>query len=148
MIDTPIPAGILLDTNFVSELMSQEPNPIVTAWWESQGPDTLFIPAIAVAEIRTGIAILPAGRRKRRLEAQADGIVQGDFVERILPFGLAAALHYGDIVAARGRPINPRDMADCMIAAIARSTGMAVATRNVRDFVGIGVDVIEPWAAA
>lgn len=70
------------------------------------------------------------------------------FTQRILPFDSAAARDYADIAAGRrsaGRPIAP---ADCQIAAIARSRGMAVATRNVRDFGGIGITLVDPWVAA
>ena len=144
MTDIPTHAGILLDTNVVSEMMSTAPNPVVATWWDGQG--ALFISAIVVAEIQAGIATLPEGRRKRTLEEEADTIIHGRFDQRVLPFGLLAAQSYKDIVAVRGRPLKSRDMADCMIAAIARSLGMAVATRNVRDFEGIGVDVIDPWA--
>ena len=70
-----------------------------------------------------------------------------DFVGRILPFDSAAAQAYAVIAAARRFAGMPLKYADCQIAAIARSRGWSVATRNVRDFEGCGVDVIDPWSS-
>ena len=108
----------------------------------------LYFSAIGEAELRYGVAILPVGRRQTALATAIEAILREDFVDRILPFDSEAAREYADIAAARrsaGRPFAP---ADCQIAAIARSRGMAVATRNVRDFEDIGVEVVDPWTAA
>ena len=97
------------------------------------------------AELRTGIAILPAGLRREGLKAALDATIAEDFEGRILPFDSDAAKTYAEIAAGRrssGRPIAD---ADCQIAAIARSMGAMVATRNIRDFDGCGVPVINPW---
>lgn len=70
------------------------------------------------------------------------------FEDRVLPFDGDAARSYANIAAVRrsaGRPVTP---ADCQIAAIAASNRMAVATRNVRDFEGMGIEIVNPWAAA
>ena len=85
---------------------------------------------------------------KTALASAVEAILREDFVDRILPFDSEAAREYADIAAARrsaGRPFPP---ADCQIAAIARSRGMTVATRNVRDFEDIEVEVVDPWTAA
>ena len=99
------------------------------------------------AEIRSGVAYLPDGACRRGLAEVADRAFGRLFADRILPFDSRAARIYADIAARRrrrGRPISP---ADCQIAAIALSRGMALATRNLRDFADTGAELIDPWAA-
>lgn len=138
----------LLDTNVVSELLRPSPEPVVETWVGDHQATDLYFSAIGEAELRYGVAILPAGRRQIALASAIEAILREDFVDRILPFDSDAAREYADIAAARrsaGRIISP---ADCQIAAIARSRGMAVATRDVRDFQDIEVEVVDPWTAA
>jgi predicted nucleic acid-binding protein len=135
----------LIDTNVISELMRATPAPSVLNWFSTQDPSTLYLSAVTEAELRTGIAILPAGQRREVLKVALDATLTVDFEGRILPFDTDAAKTYAEIAAGRrssGRPITD---ADCQIAAIARAAGMPVATRNTRDFEGCGVDVINPW---
>ena len=94
------------------------------------------------------MAILPAGQRRDALALAIEAILREDFEGRILPFDSDAAREYAAIASARraaGRTVAP---ADCQIAAIARSRGMAVATRNIPDFDVVGVEVVDPWTAA
>jgi len=136
---------IVLDTNVVSELMKDAPQPEVLAWAKGQARDTLFITTITEAEILAGIAVLPEGRRRRALAAAAEHVLDFSFAGRILPFDSAASHAYGFIVADRrvvGRPISTQD---CLIAAIARAHGAGIATRNVSDFEGCGVEITNPW---
>ena len=75
-------------------------------------------------------------------------ILREDFEDRVLPFDSAAAREYADIAASRraaGRPVAP---ADCQIAAIARSRDLTIATRNVRDFADMEIELVDPWAGA
>ena len=139
---------ILLDTNVVSELMRSEPEPTVEAWVAGQPPKNLFLSTVSEAELRYGAAILPEGRRRETLLSSIEGMLRGAFGDRVLPFDREAARVYGDIAAMRrssGRHVEPFD---CQIAAIARSRGMTVATRNVSDFEGMGLDLVDPWPAA
>ena len=136
----------ILDTNVVSELMREQPQAEVMAWMDRQLTDNLYVTAVTEAEIRTGIAILPDGERQRGLAAAAERAFGVRFAERILPFGSDAARAYAVIAAARRAPGHPISQADCQIAAIARSIGAAVATRDVNGFEGCGIDVINPWA--
>jgi len=136
---------ILLDTNVISELMRANPAQEVLDWFGRQDATGLFISAVTEAELRTGVAIMPEGQRRDRLQAALDGMIAEDFADRVLPFDSPAARTYADIAAMRrsaGRPINE---ADCQIAAIAKAAGAPVATRNVKDFNGCGLDVINPW---
>jgi hypothetical protein len=139
---------ILLDTNVISELMRAEPAQVVLDWFGQQDAAALFLSAITEAELRTGIAILPEGPRRDRLQIALEAMIAQDFQTRILPFDSAAARAYADIAAARRATGRLIAEADCQIAAIARAMGAPVATRNVRDFDGCGVTLINPWGAA
>ncbi len=138
----------VIDTNVASELMRPSPAPAVAAWIAGRDAEELYLTAVSEAELLYGVAIVPAGRRRNELEAVMRRWLDTGFAERILPFDSAAARDYADIAAGRrsaGRPIAP---ADCQIAAIARCRGMVVATRNVRDFGDIDVEIVDPWTAA
>jgi predicted nucleic acid-binding protein len=137
---------VVLDTNVVSELMRDVPHAGVLVWVDDRLTRQLFVTAVTEAEVRTGVAFLPEGRRRRRLAEAADRAFRGLFSGRILPFDSEAAHTYAEIAAARRASGRPLSQADGQIAAIARSRGMAVATRNVRDFADTGIDLIDPWA--
>jgi predicted nucleic acid-binding protein len=139
---------ILLDTNVISELMRAAPSPAVLAWFGPQDAADLFISAVTEAELRAGVAILPDGQRRDRMQAALDGMIEEDSPGRVLPFDSHATRAYADIAARRRAAGRPIAESDCQIAAIARAAGAAVATRNVKDFDGRGVDTINPWAAA
>jgi predicted nucleic acid-binding protein len=139
---------ILLDTNVTSELMRAAPSPAVLAWFGAQDAADLFISAVTEAELRAGVAILPDGQRRDRLQAALDGMIEEDSPGRVLPFDSHGTRAYADIAARRRAAGRPIAEADCQIAAIARAAGAPVATRNVKDFDGRGVDTINPWAAA
>ena len=137
--------AIVLDTNVVSELLRIPPNPNVFDWAAKQDTETLFLSAVSEAELRYGVAIMPTGRRRDRLSAVIENILRAKFAGRILPFDSDAARAFAEIAAARravGRPIS---QSDCQIAAIARSRGAVVATRDASGFEGCGVAVINPW---
>ncbi len=139
---------VLLDTNVVSELIRGAPDPAVEAWTAGHPLESLFFSAIGEAELRYGVAILPTGRRRETLASDIERMLRDAFGNRVLPFDSDAARAYADIAAMRrsaGRSVAP---ADCQIAAIARSRNMAVATRNVRDFEDIDIEVVDPWVAA
>ena len=132
--------SLLLDTNVVSKLIRKSPNP--TATWVSDHPlDNLFYSAVSEAELRYGAAILPAGRRRDKLFFEIEAMLRDAFEDRVLPFDSDAARAYGSIAAVR-RSAAP---ADCQIAASRR---MAVATRNVRDFEGMEIAIVDLWAGA
>jgi len=137
---------ILLDTNVLSELMRPAPNAAVEHWLTAQPDTSMFISAITEAELRYGAALLPSGKRRSALTTEIEGMLEEDFGGRILPFDRLAAQAFADIAANRrgaGRPIS---QADAQIAAIARSRGASLATRNVPDFDGCGIEVINPWS--
>ena len=139
---------VVLDTNVVSELMRPAPDPTVEAWVTERAAATLFFSAVGEAELHYGVAVMPAGRRRDALASEIEAMLREDFAGRILPFDSEAARAYAGIVATRRATGRPVSQADCQIAAIARSRGMAVATRNGRDFVDMEIDIVDPWAGA
>ena len=139
---------VVLDTNVVSELMRDEPHADVIVRLDDHPTRELFVTAVTEAEVRTGIAFLPEGRRRRGIAEAADRAFSGLFAGRFLPFDSEAARAYAGIAAARHAAGRPVPHADGWIAAIARSRGTAVATRNIPDFADMGIDLVDPWAGA
>ena len=138
----------VIDTNVASELMRSAPASTVAAWIAERDAEELFLTAVSEAELLYGVAIMPAGRRRTMLEDSMTRWLDLGFVKRILPFDSAAARAYAEIAADRRRAGRPVGEADCQIAAISRARGAVLVTRNVRDFEGTGVDVVDPWTAA
>jgi predicted nucleic acid-binding protein len=138
----------ILDTNVLSNAMAAHPAPAVAAWIAGQPLELLFTASICQAEILSGIAILPQGRRRASLEAAANAIFRDDFAGRVLPFDGEAAMAYADVFSARRRAGRPAATADLMIAAIARTKGASVVTRDIGDFEDCGLTVIDPWTAS
>ena len=136
---------IVLDTNVVSEVMRDRPQPEVLEWLNVQSASDLFITAITEAEIRTGIAFLPDGRRRRNLAAVAEHAFRLMFSGRILSFDSNSAWIYAAIAASRRTAGRPISHADCQIAAIVRFHEAQIATRNTNDFLDCGIDIINPW---
>ena len=136
---------IVLDTNVLSEPLKPGPAPTVVEWLDAQHPGTLCITAITVAELRYGLAALPEGRRKAILTKRLEAEVLPLFGSRILPFDDDAAAQYADLQAAARASGRPMPVLDAQIAAIARARGCALATRNVADFEGAGLVLINPW---
>lgn len=137
----------ILDTNVVSELMRPSPTEIVAEWVDRQISTSLYISTITEAELRYGAELLPEGRRKSGLLSTMESMFQDEFAGRILPFDRAAAQAYAVIAATRRAAGLSVKHSDCQIAAIARATGLSVVTRNVRDFEGCGLDIINPWSS-
>jgi predicted nucleic acid-binding protein len=135
---------IILDTNVVSELMRSEPAPQVANWVRDRDRRELRTTTITLAEVRYGIARLPDGRRKQALLAAADEIFS-TFEDQVLPLDIAAAEHYAVIASSRERAGRPIGGFDALIAAICRSQGAMLATRNIADFDGTGVEAVDPW---
>lgn len=140
--------AVLLDTNVVSELLRPSPNPAVERWVAGRPADDLHFSAIGEAELRYGVALLPPGRRRDSLALAIEAILQEDFEGRVLPFDRAAAREYADIAASRRAAGRPGAPADCQIASIARARHLTIATRNVRDFADMVVELVDPWAGA
>jgi predicted nucleic acid-binding protein len=138
---------IILDTNGISTLMQSERDPIVVWWLDALPPESLWTSAITVFEIRLGLEILAAGRRRRLLEAAIETVLKEDFEGRVLSFDQAAAHAAGRIAAERRRSGRTVEIRDIQIAGIAVARKSAVATRNLRHFEGLGLELLDPWSA-
>lgn len=137
---------IVLDTNVISEVFRTSPDVRVVGWLKSLTGD-VAITAVTLAELLAGVRRLPGGRRKVMLAARIDGALQPYQESRaILAFDGEAASRYVDILVVRERAGLPISTADAQIAAICRSHDAVCATRNTKDFVSTGVELVNPWA--
>jgi toxin FitB len=135
---------ILVDTNVWSETMRPTPDPSVVAWLRAHRHEAA-ISTITIGELLTGLALLPDGRRRDFLTTRVEGLI-ARARERTYTYDEQAARALATIMAARrriGREVSKP--VDAMIAAVAASRRMAVATRNTGDFAGMGVELINPW---
>lgn len=136
---------IVLDTNVISEPLKPRADPVVIRWLDAQDPETLYLTAVNLAEVLIGIALLPAGKRKRGMELGAQSLLAKLFANRLLSFDREAAIALsllGSRAAAKGYPIS---VADCQIASIAAVHGFTVATRDTAPFLAAGVPIVNPW---
>jgi toxin FitB len=136
---------IVLDTNVLSEILRPAPEPRVLAWLDDQPPASLFTSAVTQGEILYGIRLLPDRQRRRKLWDAAVAIFAEDFAGRVLSFDGDAAGVYAEIGASRRAARRPISQFDATIAAITRSRGASLATRNTKDFEGCGIKVVNPW---
>ena len=138
---------ILLDTNVISEPLRREPEPRVIQWIDAQLLETLYLSAITFAERRSGIALLPAGKRRTGLQENLEQRLLPLFAGRVLPFDLACTPAYAQLIANARKAGRAIAAADGYIAAIAAAHGFAVATRDISPFEAAGTTVINPWQA-
>lgn len=137
---------ILLDTNVLSALMQTAPEPRVVAWLDAQPAESVWLTSITVFEVRFGLELLAAGRRRRSLEATFAKAVDEDFDNRVAVFDRTAAEAAGTIAARRRREGRPVEIRDVEIAGIATARNAVLATRNLRHFEGLGIRLVDPWA--
>jgi predicted nucleic acid-binding protein len=138
---------IVLDTNVVSALMRAQADPVVVAWLDGLPPESLWTTSITVFEIRLGLEILAAGRRRHQLEEAFAKTLEEDFENRVLPFDQAAAQAAGRIAAERRRAGRIVEIRDVQIAGVVSLRKATLATRNTRHFEGCGVLLVDPWSA-
>jgi predicted nucleic acid-binding protein len=137
--------SVLLDTNVLSELLRARPDSKVLAWFTSQPANGLFVSALTQAEMMLGARLLPAGKRRQRLEQALEAMFLEDFAGRVMPFDSGSAADYAAVVATRRGAGTPISQFDGQIAAIALSYRLGLATRNVSDFEGCGLALTNPW---
>jgi predicted nucleic acid-binding protein len=135
---------ILLDTNVIFEPLRREPEPGVIEWIDAQALETLYLSAITVAELRSGIALLPAGKRRTGLLENLERRVLPLFAGRVLPFDLPCTETYAELIAKAQKAGLAIAAANGFIAATAAANGLAVATRDTSPFKAAGVTVINP----
>jgi predicted nucleic acid-binding protein len=137
----------LLDTNVLSETRRPEPDPRVLGWLDRLDEDRAFVSVVTLAEIRRGVALMQRGRRRDALSRWLETDLVDRFARRILAVDERTAFAWGDLMAeARRRGLGLNSM-DGLIAATAITHGLILVTRNVRDFRGLDVELLDPWTA-
>lgn len=137
---------IILDTNVLSALMRQTPDPKVLAWLDSQPRTSIWTTAITVLEVRFGLQIMPSGKRRSLLMQAFEGVLER-IGGRALAFDAAAAQEAGDLMASRHKQGRSGDLRDTMIAGIVIAQHATLATRNTAHFEDIPLPLINPWSA-
>lgn len=136
---------ILLDTNVISEPLRRAPEARVINWIDAQSLETLYLSAITVAELRFGVANLPAGKRRDELQSSLENQILPLFSGRVLPFDMNCTTAYAEVIAKAKSTGLAIAAADGYIAAIAATNRFSVATRDVSPFQAAGLNVINPW---
>ena len=136
---------IVLDTNVLSALMQSSPDSVVVEWLDRQPADSVWLTSITVFEARFGLALLPKGRRRNRLERAFDGVLTEDLASRVLTLDEMGAVTAAQIAADRQRAGRIVDLRDTLIAGIAQARRATIATHNTRHFEGLDVPVVDPW---
>jgi len=134
---------IVLDTNVVSALMRPEANPAIVEWANTQS--SLWLTAISVMEIRSGLLFMPVGKRRQALAEGFDRLLAGSLRGHVLPFDTEAAeeaAKVDHIQQRRGRNIGSGDV---QIAGTVRANRATLATRNVKDFSDLDIPLLNPW---
>ncbi len=137
---------VILDTNVLSELMRQRPERLVMIWLDRQAEPSVWTTSISVFEIRSGIELLPDSRRRSRLEAEFELLIDEDIGNRVLSFDTAAAEQAATLLAVRQRAGHAGELRDTMIGGIVSANHATLATRNMRHFSDLPVQVVNPWA--
>ena len=137
---------IVLDTNVLSALVRREADPAVVAWLDLQPSESVWTTAVTVFEIRFGLELLAAGRRRRQLEDAFSRVLDEDFQGRILPFDHEAAQEAASRAAERRAVGKPVDFRDIEIAGIVSARRATLATRNARHFLDLRIQLVDPWA--
>jgi len=136
---------IILDTNVLSALMRTAPDAPVVAWLDRQPAESVWITSITLFEARFGLALLPAGRRRRSLETAFAHLLEEDLENRVVDFDDAAASAAATLAAERQAAGQSVDLRDTLIAGIALARRATLATRNVRHFADLSVPMVDPW---
>lgn len=136
---------ILLDTNVLSALMRQQPDRQVVRWLDAQPRTSIWTTSITVLELRLGLELMDAGKRRTALLASFERLLSEVLEQRVADFGVEAAGQAAALMAARQRQGTPGDLRDTMIAGIALASRATIATRNTRHFEGAGMSVVNPW---
>lgn len=140
--------NVLLDTNVVSEWTRPRPDPAVIRWLHELDEDRAHLSVITLGELREGVDRLEPGRRRSALDEWISHDLPERFTGRIVPVDAAVANRWGVLRAAAARTGRTVPVLDVLIGACAAAHGLAVATRNVREFVALGLPVVDPWGGS
>jgi len=135
---------IILDTNVLSALMRHVPDQNVVAWLDQQPRTSVWTTSVTVFEVRFGLQILAAGKRRTALTEAFEQLLER-MGQRIATFDVEAAGHASDLMAARHRRGRPGDLRDTMIAGISLAQHATLATRNTVHFEDASIPLVNPW---
>jgi len=138
-------AACILDTNVLRELYVPTPNEKFKSWFARQEKEDFHITTFNVAEIRYGIERLPNGKKQQDLEIWLNDLLIPNFTGRILSFDIKSAQAWGGLIAHNIKSGRPRPHMDSLLASMAIAHDMTLVTRNIRDFSGLGIDLINPF---
>ncbi len=136
---------LLLDTNVLSEVTKPRPEGRVLGWLDSLDEDRTFISVVSIAEIRRGVALMDNGRKRDVLADWLAHDLPQRFEHRVIPVEERVALAWGDLMGEAKRSGRGMSSMDGLIAATAIANDLFLATRNIKDFEGFGIDLIDPW---
>lgn len=140
-------SGFLLDTNCISELVRSKPEPLVLEWIKAANESLLYLSVLTIGEIRKGVAALPQSRRRTQLESWLELDLQARFSERILSIDTQIADRWGLLAAEARRKGRALSAIDGLLAATALHHNLTIVSRNVSDFAGTQVLILNPWEA-
>jgi predicted nucleic acid-binding protein len=132
----------LLDTNVLSELRRKSPDAGVVEWFSGRPASTLYLSVLTLGELRKGIEGVSDAKRRMALTDWLETDLPSFFSGRILPIDVPVSDRWGRMLASAGRPMPA---IDSLLGATAAQHGLSMVTRNERDFIGLGLDLINPW---
>jgi predicted nucleic acid-binding protein len=135
----------LLDTCTLSELVKTLPDVHVLRWIAASNPLHLFTSAMTLAELHRGVNRLPVSKRRTELSQWLQNL-EISFEDRVLAFDSKVAKVWAEMTVEAEIHGKPMASFDSIIAATARANGCRLVTRNTRDFMNAGLEVINPWA--
>jgi predicted nucleic acid-binding protein len=136
---------IILDTNVLSGLIRPEPDRAIVSWLDGQARLSVWTTSITIYEVRYGLAIMPAGRRRTLTSNEFQRVLDEDFEGRVLPFDTEAAAQAASLMGRRHEAGRMGELRDTMIAGIALAQRATLVTRNVRHFDDLEIPVVNPW---
>lgn len=138
---------LLLDTNVLSEVRRPAPEVRVLEWLDRLDEERTFISVVSIAEIRRGVALMDEGRRRQALAEWLALDLPQRFEKRVLPVDETVALAWGALMGLAKRRGRGLSSMDGLIGATATAQGLTLATRNTKDFEGLGIELFDPWSA-
>ncbi|HEX3901168.1 MAG TPA: type II toxin-antitoxin system VapC family toxin [Mycobacteriales bacterium] len=139
---------IILDTNVLSALMRDRPDPAVISWLDEQPAESIWTTAVTVLEVRMGLELLRVSRRRTQLETAFNQLCQQDLDGRVLAFDTTAADAAAIALAAAQRRGQSIEIRDGQIAGICLARRATLATGNIRHFEPLRVTVVDPWGGS
>jgi toxin FitB len=142
-----VTAQYLLDTCVLSEIVSKQPNPDVLDWIGAQVEETLFLSVVTIGEVQKGIAKLAASKRKNRLEIWLKQDLLHRFGTRVLPLDAETLITWGKLTATLAKRGRVLPVMDSLLAATALHHKLTLVTRNITDFAGTDIRLLNIWEA-